>query len=121
MDAHFRSFEHLVLPRLVQEEIAVLGMKSMADGLILKSGVAQPFECLRYALSLPTAVVITGIDNPSVLDQAVEVARNFTPLTPPERTALLARTATAAASGSYELFKTANRFDATAKHPEWLG
>jgi hypothetical protein len=34
--------------------------------------------------------------------------------------ALLAKTATAAATGRYELFKTSDRFDATAKHPEWL-
>src|SRR5437773_4555481 len=67
MDAHFRSFAHQVVPRLVAEGIGVLGMKSMADGMILKSNVVQPTECLRYALSLPTSVVITGIDSLEIL------------------------------------------------------
>ena len=60
MDAHFRSFGHQVMPRLVEEGIAVLGMKPMGDGNILKSSVVTPMECLHYALSLPTSVVITG-------------------------------------------------------------
>src|SRR5678815_1131514 len=50
MDAHFRSFGHQVVPRLVNEGIAVLGMKSMGDGNVLKSGTVTPIECLHYAL-----------------------------------------------------------------------
>ena len=60
MDAHFRSFAHLVVPELVQQEIGILGMKSMGDGVILKSKTISPTECLHYAMSLPTSVVITG-------------------------------------------------------------
>ena len=63
MDAHYRSFERLVLPRLVAEGIGVLGMKPMGNGIILKSSTATARECLRYALHLPTSVVITGIDS----------------------------------------------------------
>jgi aryl-alcohol dehydrogenase-like predicted oxidoreductase len=63
MDPHYRSFERLVLPELVKRDIGVLGMKSMANGVILKSGVVTAIECLHYALSLPTSVVITGIDS----------------------------------------------------------
>ena len=70
MDAHFRSFEHQVLPRLVADEIGVLGMKSMGDPLILESNTVTPIECLHYALNLPTSTVITGIDNSKILDQA---------------------------------------------------
>jgi aryl-alcohol dehydrogenase-like predicted oxidoreductase len=121
MDAHFRSFEHQVLPRLVREEIGVLGMKSMGEGLLLQSKTVKPTECLRYALSLPTSVVITGIDNMEILQQALDVVKDFKPLTAAERTALLARTAEAAATGKFELFKTTDRFDGTAHHPEWLG
>jgi diketogulonate reductase-like aldo/keto reductase len=72
MDAHFRSFGQMVLPELVKQQIGVLGMKSMADGVILKSKTVTPIECLHYALSLPTSVVITGIDKREVLDQAFE-------------------------------------------------
>jgi aryl-alcohol dehydrogenase-like predicted oxidoreductase len=63
MDAHYRSFEKLVLPELVREQIGVLGMKSMANGIILKSSTVTPVECLHYALNLPTSVVITGCDS----------------------------------------------------------
>ena len=73
MDAHFRSFGQMVLPELVKQQIGVLGMKSMGDGVILKSKVVSPIECLHYALSLPTSVVITGIDKPEILDQAIGI------------------------------------------------
>ena len=121
MDAHFRSFGHKVVPVLAKEGIAVLGMKSMADGLILKSKTVRPVDCLHYAMSLPTSVVITGIDSMKILKQALEAVRTFRPMTASEVAALLDRTAKAAADGRFELFKTDNRFDSTAKHPEWLG
>jgi predicted aldo/keto reductase-like oxidoreductase len=121
MDPHFRSFGNLVLPRLVKEKIGVLGMKSMGDKIILKSGVVKPVECLQYSLSLPTSVVITGIDSQEVLQQAFDVARNFKPLTREQMAALVARTEKVAANGEFELFKTSSHFDGTAHHPEWLG
>jgi aryl-alcohol dehydrogenase-like predicted oxidoreductase len=121
MDAHYRSFEKLVLPELVKRRIGVLGMKPLANGIILRSGTVSATECLRYALHLPTDVVITGIDSMKVLEQALEVARTFRPLSEGEVTALLAKTADAALRGKYEPFKTSSIFDATAQHPEWLG
>jgi aryl-alcohol dehydrogenase-like predicted oxidoreductase len=121
MDAHFRSFEKLVLPKLVEQGIGVLGMKCMGDKIILKSKTVQPIECLHYALNLPTSVVITGIDSMRILEQVLEAARNFRPLSKEEVAALLAKTAQAAANGDYELFKTSQHFDSTAHHPEWLG
>ena len=121
MDTHYRSFEKLVLPELVRRRIGVLGMKSIAQGVILRSKTVKAEECLRYALSLPTSVVITGIDSMKILKQALEVARTFTPLSEPELDALRARTRDAATSGEYELFKTSSLFDSTAEHPEWLG
>ena len=77
MDTHFRSFEKKVLPELVAAGIGVLGMKSMGDGVILKSGALTPVECLHYALSLPTSVVITGIDSMKILKQAFTAAAIF--------------------------------------------
>jgi predicted aldo/keto reductase-like oxidoreductase len=121
MDAHFRSFEKAVLPVLVAEGIGVLGMKSMGDSVLLKSHTVAPADYLRYALSLPASVVITGIDSMEILDQALDVARNFRPLTQAETLALLARTAAAAAAGEFELFKTTSHFDSTAHNPKWLG
>ena len=121
MDAHFRSFEHTVLPKLVSNKIGVLGMKSMGDQIILKSNVVKPIECLHYAMNLPTSTVITGIDSMEILDQAFEAVRTFKPMSQEQVTALLERTAKAASKGQYELFKTSTKFDSTAKNPEWLG
>ncbi len=121
MDAHFRSFAKNVLPVLVQKKMGVLGMKSMGDKIILNSNTVKPIECLHYALNLPTSVVITGIDTMEILDQAFEAARTFKPMGKAQVDALLARTATAASKGEFELFKTTNRFDSTAQHPDWLG
>jgi len=121
MDAHFRSFEKLVLPELVKENIGVLGMKSMANGILLKSGTVTPLECLQYALTLPTSVVITGIDSMEILDQACRAVDSFRPLDGPELASLLARTAEAAMTGYYEPFKTTSLFDGTATNPQWLG
>jgi predicted aldo/keto reductase-like oxidoreductase len=120
MDHHYRSFEKLVLPVLVEQNVGVLGMKSMGSGEILKSGVVSAPECLRYALSLPTSVVITGCESIENVDQALSVARSFKPLGAEELTALLERTKPAAVAGKYELFKTASKFDGTAQNPHWL-
>jgi aryl-alcohol dehydrogenase-like predicted oxidoreductase len=121
MDAHYRSFAQLVVPELVKQNIGVLGMKSMGNGIILRSGAVTPVECLHYALNLATSVVITGIDSMAILDQAFEAARTFTPMTDAQVLALLSRTAHAALRGEFELFKTSSIFDSTTSHPEWMG
>jgi aryl-alcohol dehydrogenase-like predicted oxidoreductase len=121
MDAHYRSFERLVLPELVKQNIGVLGMKSLGNGVILKSGTVTATECLHYALNLPTSVVITGVESMDRLEQALEAARTFRTMSEAQREELLARTATAASRGEFELFKTTSIFDATATNPAWLG
>jgi predicted aldo/keto reductase-like oxidoreductase len=121
MDAHYRSFEKEVLPELVRRKIGVLGMKSMANGILLKSKTVTPIECLHYALNLPTSVVITGIDSMAILDQACEAVRTFRPMNNEEVMSLLSKTNKAAARGDFELFKTTSIFDGTAHNPEWLG
>jgi aryl-alcohol dehydrogenase-like predicted oxidoreductase len=121
MDAHYRSFEKLVLPELVQQNIGVLAMKTLANGTILESKTVSATECLQYAMNLPVSVVITGCESMENLDQALDAARTFKPLGDAEVSALLARTAQAASRGEYELFKTSSIYDGTAAHPEWLG
>jgi aryl-alcohol dehydrogenase-like predicted oxidoreductase len=122
MDAHFRSFAHGVLPYLVQNGIAVLGMKSFADSVLLKSQAPiQPIEYLHYSLNLPTSVVITGCESQRDLDQAFEAVRTFTPLGKAAVAELLARSRPYALEGKYELFKTSSTFDGTAKNAAWLG
>lgn len=120
-DAHYRSFAKLVVPELVKQNIGILGMKSMANGIILKSQTVTPIECLHYALNLPTSVVITGIDSMAILQQAFDAVRTFAPMTDAQLQAILAKTAKAAAEGTYEPFKTSSLFDGTAQNPAWLG
>ncbi len=121
MDAHYRSFSKEVVPECVKRNIGILGMKSMANGILLKSNTVTPIECLHYALNLPTSVVITGIDSMEILEQAFEAVRTFHPLTEQELNSLLQKTASAAKMGEFEPFKTSSIFDGTAEHPEWLG
>jgi aryl-alcohol dehydrogenase-like predicted oxidoreductase len=121
LDAHFRSFEKTVLPELVAAGIGVLGMKSMGNGVILKSKAVTPIECLHYALNLPTSVVITGIDSMKILKQAFQAAASFKPLSKQQVARLRSKSARVASNGEFELFKTTSIFDSTAQHPEWLG
>jgi aryl-alcohol dehydrogenase-like predicted oxidoreductase len=121
MDAHFRSFQHHVLPVLVKNNIGVLGMKSVGAGVILQSKTVTAIECLHYAMNLPTSVVITGMDKMEILEQAIQAARTFRPLSEDEVAKLLAKTAPVAAYGKFELFKTTSHHDSTAKNPDWLG
>ena len=121
MDAHYRSFEKMVLPELVKQNIGVLGMKALANGTILESKTVTAIECLQYAMNLPTSVVITGCESMENLEQALTAARTFKPMTEEQVKILLSKTAKAAARGEYELFKTSSIYDGTASHPEWLG
>jgi predicted aldo/keto reductase-like oxidoreductase len=120
MDPHFKSFERHVLPVLTEQHIGVLGMKPLGSGDILESGVVSAEDCLRYALSLPTSVVITGCDSMRILEQALSVARAFKPLDAAERQALLDKTRPQGDRGQFEAFKTTERFDATSRNPHWL-
>jgi len=121
MDAHYRSFQKMVLPELVKQNIGVLAMKTLANGAILKSQTVTAIECLQYAMNLPTSVVITGCESMENLEQALTAARTFKPMTDEQVKTLLDKTAQAAARGEFELFKTTSIYDGTASHPEWLG
>lgn len=121
MDAHYKSFEKRVLPRLVREKIGVLGMKPLGSGHLLKSHAVSAPECLQYALNLPTSTVITGIESQRDLDQAIQTARNFQPMNRRAVAVLLARTSHHAPDGKYEPFKTTTQFDGTVQNPQWLG
>ncbi len=121
MDAHFKSFAHKVVPVLVEHQIGVLGMKPLASGIILTSKTVSPIECLHFAMNLKTSVVINGCDSMERLNQGLEAARTFHPLSETELSALLSKTAQAAAKGEYEPFKTTHDFDGTWHNPKWLG
>src|SRR6266853_4047469 len=121
MDAHYESFGQKVMPVLVKNEIGVLGMKPMGAGLLLRSNTLSPVECLHFAMNLPTSVVITGCESLANVQQALDAARSFKPLSAAEVAALLSRTEQAARNGEFEGYKTTNNFDGTAHNPQWLG
>ena len=121
MDAHFRSFTKEVIPVALKAGTGVLAMKTFGDHFILNSKTVQPIEALHYGLSQQVSVVITGIDKPEVLEQALTAAKTFKPMSQNEQAALLSRTQQAAMTGKFELFKTTPHFDGTAANPKWLG
>ena len=81
----------------------------------------EPIECLHYAMSLPTSVVITGCDSVALVEQALNAARTFRPLSQTQVAALLSKTKEAARNGEFEGYKTTTNFDGTAHNPQWLG
>jgi predicted aldo/keto reductase-like oxidoreductase len=121
MDAHFRSFTKEVMPVAIKQGIGVLAMKTFGDNFILQSNTVQPIEALHYGLTQPISVLITGIDKPEFLEQAMEAVRTFKPMSQSQIASLLERTKPAALEGKFELFKTTNHFDGTAANPKWLG
>jgi aryl-alcohol dehydrogenase-like predicted oxidoreductase len=111
-DATFRSFEREVLPVLETQGIAAIGMKSLGgDARFVIDGVVRAEEALAYAMSLPVATVVSGIDSPRVLEQNLSVARGFKPLTARARDALRKRVAAIAVDGRFELYKTSAKFE----------
>jgi predicted aldo/keto reductase-like oxidoreductase len=111
-DATFRSFEQQVLPELTKRGIAALGMKPLnGHGDAIKKGAITAEEALRYAMSLPVATTITGMDSLDVLHQNLQIAQNFTPMTAAEMSALRERCKPDAADGRYELYKLSLKFD----------
>ncbi len=121
LDYQFRSFAHQVVPRLVKEGTAVLGMKPLASGQVFGAGPITGVECLHYALNLPTSVVMSGCDSMARLDQAFEAMRTFQPLTESQLNALVAKTHEGALSGRFERFKTSEDFDGTTQNPATMG
>ena len=105
----------------MEHGIGVLGMKPLAFGNILKSKTVTPIECLHYAMNLPTSVVINGCDSVERLQQGLQAARTFRPLTHAELDSIHSRTAAAGRNGEFELFKTTEKFDGTTHNPQWLG
>ena len=111
-DATFRSFEQRVLPEAARLGVAVLGMKSLGGaGEMVTKGAITPEEGLRYAMSLPVATTISGIDSLAVLKQNLAVARGFKPMTDEEMQALRIRCKVLAGDGRYEKFKTTKQYD----------
>jgi aryl-alcohol dehydrogenase-like predicted oxidoreductase len=112
-DANFRSFEQQVLPELARQGIAAIGMKSMCgEGAPVKKRVVAAKDLLRYAMSLPVAVTVSGIDSAKVLRQNVGVARGFVPLSSTAMDRLRKQAASDSVDGRFELYKTSAKHEA---------
>ena len=112
LDASFKSFELQVVPEAAKRGIAVLGMKSMGgSGEIVSHGALTPEDALRYAMSLPVATTISGMDSLGVLEQNLKIARGFKPLTAEAMKTIRESAKPFAADGRYELFKTSTKYD----------
>jgi aryl-alcohol dehydrogenase-like predicted oxidoreductase len=120
-DAHFESFTKNVIPVAQELDMGVLAMKTFGDGNLLEASGLDPIDMLHYGMSQPVSVVITGIDKPEILDQALKAASTFAPLSQDRIDAMLAKTAPLARDGKYERYKTSQFFDSTAQNPSWLG
>jgi uncharacterized protein len=111
-DAHFRSFQKQVLPKLVRRKIAAIGMKSLGgDGRVIEKKRAPVTDALRYAMSLPVCTTVSGIDSTKVLRQNLRIARAFSPMSERERRAYERRLEDAALDGRFELYKTTAEHD----------
>ncbi len=112
LDATFRSFEQQVLPEVNRRGMAALGMKSMGgSGELVAEGAVTPDEALRYAMSLPVAVTISGMESLGILRQNLQIASGLKPLSPNEMNQLRDRCRLDASDGRLELFKTSKKYD----------
>jgi len=112
MDAHFRSFQHNVLPELVKRGIGPIAMKSLGgNGHIVVTAGVPVEDAIRYTLSLPISTLVSGIDSERVLEQNLKIVRNFKPLTVEEKAAIEAKTRNLAGDGRFELFKSSKVYD----------
>jgi aryl-alcohol dehydrogenase-like predicted oxidoreductase len=111
-DASFRSFEHRVLPELLRRGIAPIGMKSLGGtGAPARKRAVAAKDALRYAMSLPVATTVSGIDSLRVLRQNLQVARDFRPFTPGQMDTLRRKVSRPAGDGRFELYKTTANFE----------
>jgi aryl-alcohol dehydrogenase-like predicted oxidoreductase len=120
-DAHYKSFAAAVIPVAQAHDMGILAMKTFGDANLLETKLVEPIDMLHYSMNLPVTTVITGIDKPEILDQAIEAATSFTSLSDEKVAAILATTRDAAHDGSLERYKTSRFFDSTEQNPSWLG
>lgn len=111
-DANFRSFQRRVLPELNKRGIAAIGMKSLnGNAEAIKKGVIKAADAIRYAMSLPVAVTVSGIDSLDLLHENLRIAREFTPMDRAERLAFEKQCVEYAGDGRFELYKTTAKFE----------
>ncbi len=121
VDPSYHSFIRQVLPELQQRGMALLAMKTLADGRFFSEKrmatrtvwkTAAPIvpnrlsvaEALNFAWSLPISVLITGAENAGLIREKIALAKSFSALDEATRARLIARVADLA-DGKVEYFK----------------
>ena len=110
-DHFYRSFAQQVIPAAKKQDTAVIGMKTLGSGKIVKDGVATAEECIRFALSQDVAAIVSGMDSMDVLKKNIATVRNFKPYEGEELQRLLAKVKPKAGDGRHERFKSTIDFD----------
>lgn len=111
-DSGFRSFEREVLPVLADKGIASIGMKSLnGTAEAVKKGVITAEEAIRYAMSLPVAVTVSGMDSLDLLRKNIATAKAFVPMSREEKESYRKKCAAFAGDGRFELYKTTAKFE----------
>lgn len=121
LDEHYESFGQKVIPVAHRHGMAVLGMKPLSNGAILKTNAVSAVEALHYAMSVPVTITITGCESIANLEQALGLARDFKPMDVQQKIAILQKVAPSAMAGEFEHYKVSHIYDGTINNPQWLG
>jgi predicted aldo/keto reductase-like oxidoreductase len=101
-DVHYLSFKNYLLPEVQKQQIGIVGMKVATRGRMLSSWTPPPItdqpsrmatqkpgtitikEALSYSMSLPVSTTIIGVDNVAQIEEDVQIASEFSPLSEAE-------------------------------------
>lgn len=105
LDPHRKSFIKNMIPKAQEHDLGIIAMKTLAGGGVLETGAVSAEEGLRFAMSMPVSVVVSGMDSIEKFQQNLAVARSFQQLEPAAITALLERTRPFGEQTSFENYK----------------
>ena len=102
-DINYESFIEKVVPTLIERNIGVIGMKSLANGgffggrqhgrhgtnpKVVPDRVSVS-EAVRFVFALPVSTLVTGPDNPEQMQEKIDIAKNFIGMEDDERQRLI--------------------------------
>ena len=104
-DVHYRPFQEGLLQEAVEQELGIIGMKTLARGRLIREsseeGLDDVKEALDYVWSLPVSTSIVGISNLQELEENIQLARQFSQLSADEMMELESRTSALQEEGNF--------------------